>query len=304
MRRPLLAIAIAVAAAAASLPFAQAGAYDIVVVQSFDSPIYQKAIEGFQQTSGGTVTTYTLNKDKKIEQGDFDEIKNKRPAAILAVGPSALTEILAKKPPKGVPVVFAAVTDKPEDQNPDAGVLMNVPMDKQLEALTSIAPNVKTVGIIYNPAKTQYFVDDLIAAAKIRKITVVMRQVSSKQDAVKELSALLPTVDAYLFAPDTSIHGEILEKSAATLSLKHRIPIVGFKGSQCANGFLFASEMDPLEMGKQAGDVTKALLAGRKPSPLYVPVKKFNLVVNSKVATQLGLSIPPEIAKGAKLCSE
>lgn len=304
MTRSLLAAAVAVAAAAATLPFAQAAAYDIVVVQSFESAIYRKAIEGFQQTSGGTVTTYTLNKDKKIEQGDFDEIKSKRPAAILAVGPSALTEILLKKPPRGVPVVFAAVTEKPDDQNPDAGVLMNVPMDKQLDALKSIVPGVKTVGIIYNPVKTQYFVDDLLAAAKSHKITIEARAVSSKQDAVKELSALLPTVDAYMFAPDTSIHGEILEKSAATLSLKHRIPIVGFRGSQCANGFLFASEMDPLEMGKQAGDVTRALLAGRKPSPLYVPVKKFNLVVNSKVAGQLGLKIPPEIANGAKVCSE
>lgn len=276
-----------------------AAAYDLVVIQSFDNPVYAKAIEGYTSTCGGTVTTFTLNKDKTIDDSDLLTIKNKKPAAILAIGPSALEQILAKKPP--MPVVFTAVTEKPNNLSPAAGILMNVPMDRQIDTLVKIDPQVKTIGVVYNPAKTQYFVDDLEKAAKARNLTVIAKVATSQQDAVRELTALFPQVNAYIFAPDTSIHSDPLEKAAGALSLKLKVPVVGFKGSQLGNGFLFASEMDPLEMGKQAGDVTKDLVAGRKPPTPYMPVKKYNLILNPKVADQFGLHIPVEIAAGAKI---
>ncbi len=280
-----------------------AAAYDVVVLQSFENPIYANVIEGYEQTCGGKVKTYTLGKDKKIASADLDAIKKAKPAAILAVGQSALTEILLKKPP--VPVIFTAVSEKPKDVAPAAGILMNVPMERQLETLVKIAPGVKTIGVVYNPSKTQYFIDDLTRAAKSRGIELKSATATTPQDAVKQLNALFPSVGAYLYAPDTSVHSATLEKAAVSLSIKHKIPVIGFKGSQCEQGVLFASEMDPLEMGKQAGEVTRMIVADKKnPSPAYAPIKKYKQFVNPKVADQLGLRIPADVANNAALCTE
>ena len=289
---------LAIAALAAIAP-SRAQGYHVVVVQSFANPVYDKAIEGFQQTCGGDVTTFTLNKDKHLDEDDFAEIKTKNPAAILAVGQSALTEVLLKKPP--MPVLFTAVTEKPVNSATAAGILMNVPMERQVDTLLRIAPAVKTIGVIFNPAKTQWFVDDLTRAAKAKGVTVTAIVATSAQDAVKDLETLFPNVDAYVLAPDTSIHSEPLEKMAGQRSVKLKKPVVGFKGTQLSNGFLFASEMDPLEMGKQAGEVTHDLLNGKKPANPYAPVKKFKLILNPKVADALGLKIPPDVASGAKI---
>jgi putative ABC transport system substrate-binding protein len=290
---------VLLAGVAAALVPVSASAYDVVVVQSIANPIYDKAIEGFQQTCGGDVITFTLNKEKHLDEDDLAEIKTKKPAAILAIGPSALTEILLKKPP--MPVLFTAITEKPASATPAAGILMNVPMDKQLDTLLRIAPSVKSIGVIYNPAKTQYFVDDLLRAAKAKNVTVTAIVSTSAPDAVKQLGTLFPTVDAYILAPDTSIHSEPLEKSAGQLSVKLKKPVVGFKGTQLSNGFLFASELDPLEMGKQAGEVTHDILNGKKPASPFSSVKKFKLILNTKVADALGLKIPPDVASGAKI---
>lgn len=285
-------------AAAAGLP-ARALAYDVVVVQSFQNEVYNKVIEGYQGTCGGQVTTFTLNKQKALDEDDLAEIKAKRPAAILAIGPSALSEILSRKPP--MPVLFTAITEKPSNASPAGGVLMTIPMDRQLETLKKIAPQVKSIGVIYNPAKTQYFADDLIHAARQKGMTVNAVVATSAPDAVKDLSPLFQTVDAFVLAPDLTVYSETLEKAAGMLSLKLKKPVVGFKGSQLANGILFATEMDPLEMGKQAGDLTHELLVGKRPSEPFAPVKKYRLILNPKIAEQLGLRIPPEVASGAKI---
>ena len=289
----------AAALAAAVLAPWRALAYDVIVVQSFKNEVYNKVVEGYQDTCGGTVTTFTLNKDKQLDEDDLAEIKAKRPAAILAIGASALTEILNRKPP--MPVLFTAVTEKPTSTTPAAGVLMTIPMDRQLETLLKIAPGVKSVGVIYNPAKTQYFVDDLNHAAHAHGISVNAVVATSDRDAVKDLDTLFPTVDAYIFAPDLTVHSETLEKAAGIASAKLKKPVIGFKGAQLANGILFATEMDPLEMGKQAGEVTHDLLNGRKPATPYVPVKKFKLILNPKVADQMGLKIPAQVASGATI---
>lgn len=277
-----------------------AGAYEIAIVQSLENPVYDKTIEGFETTCGGDVTTYTLDKvTKTLTANDLADIKSRKPSAILAIGPSALLEIFSKKPP--MPVVFTAITEKPANVNPAAGVLMNVPMDKQLETLLKIAPNVRSVGVVYSKAKTAYFVADLERAAKAKNITVQAVDAATAQDAVKALSTLFNSADAIFLAPDTTVHSPQLEQLAGKLSAQKKKAVVGFRGSQLSNGFLFASEMDPLEMGKQAGDVTKQILAGKKPATLYEPVRKYKLILNTKVAAQLDLTVPADVSAGAKI---
>lgn len=277
-----------------------AGAYEIAIVQSLQNPVYDKTIEGFETTCGGDVTTYTLDKDtKKLAESDLADIKSRKPSAILAIGPSALLEIFSKKPP--MPVVFTAITEKPANVSPAAGVLMNVPMDRQLDTLLKIAPSVKSVGVVYNKGKTLYFVSDLQRAAKAKNIAIQAVDVATPEDAVKALSTLFNTVDAIFLSPDTSVHSPQLEQLAGRLSIQKKKPVIGFRGSQLSNGFLFASEMDPIEMGKQAGDVTKQILAGKKPTQPYEPVRKYKLILNSKVATQLDLTVPADVSAGAKI---
>lgn len=292
-------LARAAAFAAVLLAPSRVFAYDVIVVQSFKNEVYSKVVEGFQDTCGGQVTTFTLNKEHQLDEDDLADIKAKRPAAILAIGSSALTEILNRKPP--MPVLFTAVTEKPASASPAAGVLMSIPMDRQLEILLKIAPGVKSIGVIYNPAKTQYFVDDLNHAARARGVTVNAVVASSDREAVKDLDTLFPTVDAYILAPDLTVHSETLEKAAGIASAKLKKPVVGFKGAQLGNGILFATEMDPGEMGRQAGELTHDLLNGKKPANPYVPVKKFKLILNPKVADQMGLKIPPQVASGATI---
>ena len=300
--RPRVAFAVAFAVVSAGPP-ALAGAYEIAVVQSLENPVYDKTIEGFETTCGGQVTTYTLDKSTKtLTASDLADIKSRKPSAILAIGPSALLEIVSKKPP--MPVVFTAITEKPANVSPAAGVLMNVPMEKQLETLLKIAPGVKSVGVVYNKTKTAYFVTDLERAGKARNVTVQAIDVATPEDAVKALSGLFNTADAVFLSPDTSVHSSQLEQLAGKLSVQKKKAVIGFRGSQLSNGFLFASEMDPVEMGKQAGDVTKQILAGKKPSPAYEPVRKFKLIVNTKVATQLDLTVPADVSAGAKIFGE
>src|SRR6056297_2913159 len=162
--------------------------YEIGISQFVEHPSLDLAREGFidQLAEEGFVENENLKIDTQSAQADFStaqtiaqRFKQNRPDLILAIAtPSAQT---AANIITDIPVLITAVTDPVEAgivetmESPGANITgttdMN-PVDKQLELIRDFLPEIKNLGIIYNPGEVNSTVQVEIAKEKAKEIDV------------------------------------------------------------------------------------------------------------------------------------
>ncbi|MDA9497686.1 hypothetical protein XI05_09300 [Bradyrhizobium sp. CCBAU 11357] len=86
----------------------------------------------------------------------------------------------------------------------------------------------------------------------------------------------------------------------AELATRFRVPAIYPYRSFAEAGGLMSYALDGLEMMRRVANMTAQLLGGAKPSdiPFYRPTK-YELVLNQKVATSIGLDFPPTLLTAA-----
>jgi putative ABC transport system substrate-binding protein len=81
-----------------------------------------------------------------------------------------------------------------------------------------------------------------------------------------------------------------------TLAAKHRLPAVYFQRTLVADGGLISYGADGIDQYRRAVGYVDRILKGEKPADLPVQMPtKYELVVNLKTATALGLEIPSSV---------
>jgi putative tryptophan/tyrosine transport system substrate-binding protein len=85
-------------------------------------------------------------------------------------------------------------------------------------------------------------------------------------------------------------------KEVIALAAKHRLPASYFGRSFVTNGGLISYAPDFADLFRRAGGYVDKILKGAKPSDLPVEQPtKFELVINTKTAKALGLTVPPTL---------
>jgi putative ABC transport system substrate-binding protein len=169
---------------------------------------------------------------------------------------------------------------------------------KQLELLKEIVPRASVVGVLFdplNPPQTDQLHNELAAAAVVLGVKLHPLKVddSSSFEAVFA-EALRARVDALVVYPLRA--GADVGREVANLAIRHRIPTTTTFRAYTEQGMLasFSGSVD--EQYQQAAVYIDKILRGARPADLPVQQpSKFDLVVNLKTATALGLTIPPSV---------
>jgi putative ABC transport system substrate-binding protein len=165
---------------------------------------------------------------------------------------------------------------------------------KRLELLQQMAPDISRVLSVYTfeeallPAE-----ENLRAAAATLGLALVERQVPTTEEARAAFAAVQPgEVDA-LFIPSD---GLIVDAQDAIMSLAVRdgLPTVGPGG---VSDFSVASYgANFYQAGVQGASLADKVVRGAEPASLPVEIaRKFDLILNLRVAEQVGLTIPEEV---------
>ncbi len=169
---------------------------------------------------------------------------------------------------------------------------------KSLEILREIAPNVRRVAVLWNPANAVFqaqMVRETEAAARSSGVELRMFEARNAKeiDAVfarmttERVGALDVLTDPVLIA-----HGARI----ATLATKNRLPSVSGIRAYAEAGGLLAYGPDFQELFRRAAFYVDKIMKGAKPADLPVEQPtKFELVINLKAAKALGLAIPPSL---------
>jgi putative ABC transport system substrate-binding protein len=170
---------------------------------------------------------------------------------------------------------------------------------KQLDLMRALAPAVRRVAVMFDPAQSGRYVEGWLreaeSAAASRGLEIIVAHVQSATDIESAIALLANQSDGgMLVVPDTttSFHRELI----AGLAAKHRVPaLYSFRYHVVAGGLASYGNNLAENYRLGAGYVDR-VLRGEKPGDLPVQAPtRFEFVINSKAAKALGLDIPPSL---------
>ena len=205
-----------------------------------------------------------------------------------------------------IPVLFSAVTDPASAKILNSNVtgtsdkVDNV--SQQLDLLLKLNPNVKKIGVLYNPSEQNSLVQiaEIQKRAKEKKLEVVLQGITNFGELAQATKNLLTQVDAlYLPTDNLVVSGMQLITSEAINAKKI---VVVSENSSVGIGALFTMGIDYYQLGKRTGQMAVEILNGKPVSKIpFETSKQLKLYVNEKTAKALGIDINNPLFKGAEI---
>lgn len=212
---------------------------------------------------------------------------------------------------KQLPIILGAITDPASanlvknNQHPGAnitGVSDQAPIQKQLDLMQAIMPQLKTVGILYsssdNSATSQMHLFKQLAEQK--GLQVVEASLSSVNDLEQVSQNLAPKVDAIYVPTDNTIASAM--GTLVHVTDKTKTPVFPSAETMVKDGGLATVGLSQYDLGVETGKMAAAVLSGRS-KPASTPIRylrKGHLVLNLKKAKDLHITIPQNLVKTAK----
>ena len=230
----------------------------------------------------------------------------------LAVGVATPTSQSLVNTLKGIPIVFAAVTDpvkaglvaslKKGDKNV-TGVSDMTPVKQQIELLLKIK-KIKRLGHIYTSSEENAVVLAGIVkqACKELNIEFIETTVSKSSEVKQAVQAIIRRVDALYISTDNTVVSAM--SAVSDVAMKQKVPIMSADPSSAENyPVLAAWGFDYYKMGRTTGKLVVEILNGKKPEQIptqfMTKTSDVDLLINLDVAKKLGLTIPKDILKSA-----
>ena len=280
-----------------------ASATDVVILKSSDIAAYNQAISGFKAALPNDVVLAEYDLQGDLEKGRklARKIRAADPALVFTVGLKAAKA--AQLEIVDIPVVYAMVLD-PAKYGLNApnmtGVLMEIPMERQLIMIKSLLPRLKHVGTLYDPSKTATLIEDARRLLKSNGTELVPIPLNNERDVPGALRTLLPSIDALWLVPDSTVLTDESLRFILNTALEERVPVVGFSREFARSGALLCLSVNYGDIGRQAGQLTRKILDGQVSLPMKpLHPDRIETSLNLKTAKFLGIEIPKDLESKA-----
>jgi putative ABC transport system substrate-binding protein len=224
----------------------------------------------------------------------------------LLVAGNTPTAAALQRETRSIPIVFVLVGDPIGDgfiaslSHPGGNITGFLAFEppiagKQLEVLKEIAPGVRRVGFMFNPAVGHYIFEWLrvVEASgpplgfEIKRVP--LNEAGEIENAINDLGRQ-PSGGLYV-APDitTIVNRELI----AALAVRHRLPAIYPYRFFAISGGLASYGTDIADHYRLAAGYIDRILKGAKPDQLPVQAPtRYELTINLKAAKAIGLEIP------------
>ena len=290
-RRPSL--PFLVAALVFLLPGQEAGAFEakrgVGVFIAQEIRPFMLMVEGLEESLHAPLQRIFLDRRGEtygLRSGPVDVTEF---GALVAVGPGALEYLITNR--FGPPVVYGMVLN-PESitgKKPSAcGVSLNLPADEQLAIVRRVLPEVKRLGVLFDPANNQEWFDRARVVAETRGITLVPMAVSESSEIAEFFQEKRPSVGAVLFIPDRTVISEAIIQYVIKEALLRGIPAIGYNSFFYETGAALSFIIDYRHVGKLVARQVEAVLDGR---PCAAVGPQYRVWLNRKVTKALGIRV-------------
>jgi putative ABC transport system substrate-binding protein len=282
-----------------------------------NDPVAKSRLSAFKQALAGLGWTDGRNARMDVRWGGGDinrmralaqELVGLQPAIIVVTGSTPATAAVQRET-RTIPIVFMNVSDPvasgivPRLDRPSANITGFGNWEaslgsKWLELLSEIAPGLKRAAIMFNPdtaPPVSTFVPSLETAARSLKVEPIIAPIHSDGEIETAIIRLGREPGGGLIAiPDIfpMVHRVPIILAAA----RNNVPAVYWASDFARDGGLLSYGPDLVDTSRRAASYVDRILRGEKPGDLPVQLPtKFEMVVNRKTATALGLEVPLSI---------
>ena len=225
--------------------------------------------------------------------------------AIIAVTPTGAKE--AQQATKTIPIVFVIDPDPVRDglveslAHPGGNVtglsLMSGDVTgKRIELFKELVPNLSRMAIMFDPreptARHLHPVHE--KAAKPLGVVTQVFEVTTQDGIEQAFSAISRDGFDGVALVGSMLFNERVRVGAS--ALKHKMPTLTFNAEMVPHGVLLSYGQDLPDFFRRSAAYIDKILKGARPADLPVEQPtRFRLVINSKAAKALGLTIPPSL---------
>ncbi|MFV0559673.1 MAG: tryptophan ABC transporter substrate-binding protein [Enterococcus sp.] len=292
------------------------------VLQYVSHPALDEIYRGIK--AGLKENGYTVGKNVKIlyQNGQADQSKlatmsqqlvEKNPDALIGIATPA-AQSLANATTK-IPLVLGAVTDPVSSglvksmKAPSGnitGVSDQPAIGAQLSLAKKLIPDAKTVGILYSSTE-----DNSLSQVKQAEKEAKALGLNTKRYAVPSSNELSQTVQVmggkvdFIYIPlDNTIANAM--QTVINVANKEGLPVIPSVDTMVEQGGLATIGINQYELGVESGKMTADILSGKSETastPVYT-FKDGDTIINTEQAKKLGITIPDNLKKEAKLVTD
>jgi putative ABC transport system substrate-binding protein len=246
------------------------------------------------------IEVHALQGDETRARTAARQEAGRRTELLFAVGTLAVQA--ARREAPSVPLVVAMIlsADELKGAANATGVVLEVPLETELDWLRRLLPEQKNIGVLYGPAINPARISEALRLAAERGVRVHARRVETPRDLPAELEHLASQAEVLWGLADPMVLNQQTAQPLLLFSFRNRIPLVGLSRSWVKAGALYALERDFRDIGMQCGELAKRILQGAPAGslPPQSP-RKLGYIINLKTAQHMKIEFPAALVKGA-----
>jgi putative ABC transport system substrate-binding protein len=265
---------------------------------------------GYKEGEGIVFDIKDAKGDRAALKPGATELVSKKAEVIFTAGTRATLTAMAAT--RDIPIVFRHPADpvklgfvksmkRPGGNVTGVAALAAQATERRLEILKEVLPKLTRVHIFYdsnNPFSRENFAAAKKAAANVR-LEVAEHGIKTMEELKSTLSLIQKRdEDAIFHVPDDLVESQ--PDALFDLVRQKGLPTM-FDGADWAiKGSMLSYGANYYQMGRQAASLIDKILKGKKPRDLPVEqAKKFDLLINFRMANAIGVNIPPDMLKKA-----
>lgn len=284
--------------------------YEIGAVTIVSHPALDAISEGFE--AGLKEAGISFNYDFKNPQGDQSTLNSI--AQTFASQDKDLYFAIATPPVQALsnqitetPILFAGVTDPVaagvvESWEAPGGNVTGMsdlsPVKEQFELLKEIAPDVKTVGIVYSSSEANSEVLVGLAEEAAAELGIEIKTATVVNSSEVQQAAVSLDVDAYYVPTDNTVVSAV--ESLVQVADDNGRLVVAADTDSVERGAAAALSIDYYKQGEQAAQMAVQLLEGADPASMPVQTQEeLELYINPAAAEAQGFTLPDSVTSRA-----
>jgi putative ABC transport system substrate-binding protein len=265
---------------------------------------------GYHERKNLFIDTRNVKGNRAVLQTTASELLKQKVNLLFTTGTSATRAAIAAT--KDVPIVFVhpsdpiisglvkSATERAENLTGVAAYAAQT-AEKRLMLFKEIVPELRKIVIFFDANNISSRDNLKLAEAAAKKLDLQVSSYGIKStDELKTTAASLRRENG---AGIFQIADDLFESEAEFLfetARQKKLPTMFNEESWAIDGALAAYGPNYLEMGRQAGRLVDRILKGEKPESLPVErASKFDLTLNYRTATFIGIRFPEELLKRA-----
>lgn len=225
---------------------------------------------------------------------------SKNPHVVVAISTPSAQTALKETASRNIPLVFATVTDplsagiiSSKRKEMVTGTSNMTPFVKQLDLMKSLLPQIKKLGVIYNPGEINSvnLVALMKAQGKLNHVEIVAVTANKTSEVPSAAKSLVGAVDAIFINNDNTALSAF--EGVVRVALEQNIPVFSSDIDSIAQGALAVIGPNQYQLGLQTSKLITKILKGTSANTLDFELpNSFELHINQDVATKMNIAIP------------